>query len=295
MTDIARYLASCASPGAIQAIDAMQRGIDARAILPTVSIPTLVLHRVDDAVGELAESSYIVGTDPGREARRAARERASAVLRRRRADRPRGRRVPRGHPSRRGGVRPFARDRPVHRHRRVPRARASELGDRAWAGAARAAPRDRPRDARRATAAPRSTPRATASSRRSTVRPGRSGARSRSNRRSSRRGWRCAPASTPGRSARSTATSGPRRRDRRPRRGVGRSVRGPGLADGAGPGGGLGLSFEDAGEHELKGVPRDLASVPSPSTCPRDDSRWNDDGDGPSPGRSLMSASPASS
>jgi class 3 adenylate cyclase len=65
VTDIARYLGSCASPGAIQAIDAMHRGIDIRAILPTVSAPTLVLHRVDDAVGKLAESSYIVAMIPG--------------------------------------------------------------------------------------------------------------------------------------------------------------------------------------------------------------------------------------
>ena len=49
----------------MQAIDAMQAGIDARAILPTISVPTLTLHRVDDAMGELGESRYITGLIPG--------------------------------------------------------------------------------------------------------------------------------------------------------------------------------------------------------------------------------------
>jgi class 3 adenylate cyclase len=62
---IARYFASCASPGAMRAIDAMQLGIDARAILPTVSAPTLVLHNLDDEMGELGESRYIAGLIPG--------------------------------------------------------------------------------------------------------------------------------------------------------------------------------------------------------------------------------------
>ena len=65
VADLARYFASCASPGAMQAVDTMQEGIDARAILPTVSVPTLALHRVNDAMGELGESRYIAGQIPG--------------------------------------------------------------------------------------------------------------------------------------------------------------------------------------------------------------------------------------
>ena len=65
VADLARYFASCASPGAIQAVDAMQEGIDARAILPTISVPTLTLHRVDDEMGKLDESRYITGLIPG--------------------------------------------------------------------------------------------------------------------------------------------------------------------------------------------------------------------------------------
>jgi class 3 adenylate cyclase/alpha-beta hydrolase superfamily lysophospholipase len=63
--DLTRYFASCASPGAMQAIDAMQMGIDARPILPAVSAPTLVLHRADDRMGSPEESRYVASLIPG--------------------------------------------------------------------------------------------------------------------------------------------------------------------------------------------------------------------------------------
>jgi class 3 adenylate cyclase len=62
---VARYFASCASPGAMQAIDEVQESIDARAILPAVSAPTLVLHRLDDEMGELGESRFVASLIPG--------------------------------------------------------------------------------------------------------------------------------------------------------------------------------------------------------------------------------------
>jgi pimeloyl-ACP methyl ester carboxylesterase len=41
----ARYLRSCASPGTVLAIEKMQAQIDARPILPTISVPTITLRR----------------------------------------------------------------------------------------------------------------------------------------------------------------------------------------------------------------------------------------------------------
>lgn len=45
----ARYLRSCASPGTVLAIQEMQADIDARRILPTISVPTLILRRTESA------------------------------------------------------------------------------------------------------------------------------------------------------------------------------------------------------------------------------------------------------
>jgi len=46
----ARYMRQAASPNSAVAIERMWRQIDVRPVLPTIRVPTLVLHRVDDAI-----------------------------------------------------------------------------------------------------------------------------------------------------------------------------------------------------------------------------------------------------
>jgi hypothetical protein len=65
VADWTRYFRSCASPGMMQAIDAMNQATDARAILPTVSAPTLTLQRTEDTMGSLDEVRYITSLIPG--------------------------------------------------------------------------------------------------------------------------------------------------------------------------------------------------------------------------------------
>jgi hypothetical protein len=60
----ARYLRSCASPGTALAIEQMQSQIDARPILPTISVPTLALKRSDEARPH-EEARYITDLIPG--------------------------------------------------------------------------------------------------------------------------------------------------------------------------------------------------------------------------------------
>jgi len=65
ISGFARYIRSCASPGAVLALDRMHEQIDARSILPTVSVPTLSLRRVDDPERSHEEAEYIAGLIPG--------------------------------------------------------------------------------------------------------------------------------------------------------------------------------------------------------------------------------------
>jgi len=48
MERVARYLRRSASPGAAAALLRMNTDIDVRAVLPTIAVPTLVLHRTND-------------------------------------------------------------------------------------------------------------------------------------------------------------------------------------------------------------------------------------------------------
>ena len=159
--------------------------------------------------------------------------------------------VPGDDPSGRGRPRPFPRHRVVHRHRRLDRGRGS-VGDRAWAELVQHHRIVRGHLA--GTEAPRWIPLATASSPRSTDRRERSAARLRSkpsfaacDRVSSGRAYRRDPDDRreDGGIAVSLALGSPRWRGRprcwSPRRS--RTSRWSGLM------------FEDAGEHELKGVP----------------------------------------
>ena len=56
----ARYARLSASPGAALDIEQMQRGTDIRALLGTVAVPTLVMHRTDDAT-ERVEQAHFIG------------------------------------------------------------------------------------------------------------------------------------------------------------------------------------------------------------------------------------------
>ena len=55
----AAYLRSAASPGAALAVMKMNRDIDVRHVLPAVSVPTLVVHRVQERVTEVGHARYL--------------------------------------------------------------------------------------------------------------------------------------------------------------------------------------------------------------------------------------------
>jgi class 3 adenylate cyclase len=59
------YLRRSASPGAAVALLRMNSQIDVRDVLPTIRVPTLVLHRVDDRDVNVEEGRWIAGTVPG--------------------------------------------------------------------------------------------------------------------------------------------------------------------------------------------------------------------------------------
>jgi class 3 adenylate cyclase len=63
----ARHFRACASPGAALAIERMLMHSDVRAVLPTIQVPTLVIHNVDDAVEEIEAARYTTGEIPGAE------------------------------------------------------------------------------------------------------------------------------------------------------------------------------------------------------------------------------------
>lgn len=60
-----RYERLSASPAALRRVGAMIRDIDARAILPTVRVPTLVLHRKGDRVVPIQSGRYLAEHIPG--------------------------------------------------------------------------------------------------------------------------------------------------------------------------------------------------------------------------------------
>ena len=58
------YLRQSASPGAAQAVSRMNTQIDVRAVLPSVRVPTLVVHRVGDRVVPVEASRFLAGHIP---------------------------------------------------------------------------------------------------------------------------------------------------------------------------------------------------------------------------------------
>ena len=60
-----RYCRASASPGAVVALRRMDALIDVRDLLPTLTIPTLVLHRVADRENPIEQGRYLAAHIPG--------------------------------------------------------------------------------------------------------------------------------------------------------------------------------------------------------------------------------------
>ena len=65
MLRIATFFRRSASPGAAVALNRMNTQIDTRAVLPTISVPTLVLHRAEDLNVKVEEARWIAQQIPG--------------------------------------------------------------------------------------------------------------------------------------------------------------------------------------------------------------------------------------
>ncbi|HJQ74240.1 MAG TPA: adenylate/guanylate cyclase domain-containing protein, partial [Gaiellaceae bacterium] len=63
--NLERYLRRAASPGAAATLIRMNSYIDTREILPTIQVPTLVLHRTGDHDVNVAEGRYMAAKIPG--------------------------------------------------------------------------------------------------------------------------------------------------------------------------------------------------------------------------------------
>jgi class 3 adenylate cyclase len=61
----ARYLRMSASPAAAAALTLMNHHVDIRPVLPTIRVPTLVLHRAEDSLNLAAGSRYMADRIPG--------------------------------------------------------------------------------------------------------------------------------------------------------------------------------------------------------------------------------------
>jgi len=62
---MAAYLRAAASPGAVRAVMQMNREIDVRTVLPTVRVPTLILHRIGDLNIRIEQARYMAERIPG--------------------------------------------------------------------------------------------------------------------------------------------------------------------------------------------------------------------------------------
>jgi class 3 adenylate cyclase len=62
---LAAYFRRSASPGAAAALIRMNTAIDVRAVLPTIGVPTLVLHRTGDRDVNVEEGRWIASQIPG--------------------------------------------------------------------------------------------------------------------------------------------------------------------------------------------------------------------------------------
>jgi class 3 adenylate cyclase len=62
---LATYFRQSASPGDAAALLRMNTDIDIRAVLPTIGVPTLILHRIGDRDSKIEEGRWIAGRIPG--------------------------------------------------------------------------------------------------------------------------------------------------------------------------------------------------------------------------------------
>ncbi len=65
LEQLTTYLRRCASPGAAIALLKMNTQIDVRNVLPTIRVPTLVMHRRDDRDAKIEEGRYLAEHIPG--------------------------------------------------------------------------------------------------------------------------------------------------------------------------------------------------------------------------------------
>ena len=90
----ARYLRMAASPAMAQNVIRMNMRLDIRDVLPTINVPTLILHRTGDSWIDVGHARYLARAHPERDVRRAAGIGSPTVARRRRRDRGRDRGLP---------------------------------------------------------------------------------------------------------------------------------------------------------------------------------------------------------
>jgi len=62
--EAAAYFRAAASPGAVLAVMKMNREIDVRHVLPSISVPTLILHRVHERVIDIQHARYMARRIP---------------------------------------------------------------------------------------------------------------------------------------------------------------------------------------------------------------------------------------
>ncbi len=65
LDELSRYYRRCASPGAALALMKMNTFVDVRDVLPTISAPTVVMHRTDDLDAHVEEGRWIAAQIPG--------------------------------------------------------------------------------------------------------------------------------------------------------------------------------------------------------------------------------------
>ena len=63
--DVAKYMRSAASPGAVRAVMQMNREIDVRHVLPSIRVPTLITHRIGDRNISIQQARYMAERIPG--------------------------------------------------------------------------------------------------------------------------------------------------------------------------------------------------------------------------------------
>jgi class 3 adenylate cyclase/pimeloyl-ACP methyl ester carboxylesterase len=65
LAELGRYYRRCASPGAAVALMKMNTHVDVRAVLPSIRVPTVVMHRTEDTDAKVEEGRYIASQIPG--------------------------------------------------------------------------------------------------------------------------------------------------------------------------------------------------------------------------------------